>query len=247
MIAVALGLISAVVMVATGVLVSSSAQDHLTFLGVGVETTTAQVFVTGAIFAWVFVVALWLLRLGMQRSGARCAELAGRWAGLGADGDAAEQGGRSGRPDPAGEGASAELPSGFVRPGLLSGIGLARIGLARIDLARIDLTRIHPTRIHRESSGRSGASANRGRAPGSLRGGPDVADLSLAPARDQSGSVTLDRTFGPGAGTVGAAAAAIGVRVRRRSQRAEVRSRPRAVPSEDRGPDGEDGQSGRGQ
>nr|WP_230418161.1 hypothetical protein [Catenulispora pinistramenti] len=78
MIAVALGLIGLVVMIATGVAASSTADDHLTFLGVGVQTTTAQVFLTGAIFGWVFVIALWLLRLGMHRSGERCAQLAAR-------------------------------------------------------------------------------------------------------------------------------------------------------------------------
>ena len=78
MIAVALGLISLVVMIATGVMVSSSGADRLTFLGVGVQTTTAQVFVTGAIFGWLFLVAIWLLRIGIHRSGERCAELAAR-------------------------------------------------------------------------------------------------------------------------------------------------------------------------
>src|SRR2546429_9655860 len=90
MIAVALGLISLVVMIATAVVASSGAEDRLTFLGVGVHTTTAQVFVTGAIFGWLFLVAIWLLRVGLQRSGERCAELAARgrrrpgdWLGFG--------------------------------------------------------------------------------------------------------------------------------------------------------------------
>jgi hypothetical protein len=90
MIAVALALIGLVVMIATGVAASSTSGDHLTFLGVGVQTTTAQVFLTGAIFGWVFVIALWLLRLGMRRSGERCAQLAARrsrrvgaWFGFG--------------------------------------------------------------------------------------------------------------------------------------------------------------------
>ena len=99
MIAVALGLIGLVVMIATGVAASSTAGDHLTFLGVGVQTTTAQVFLTGAIFGWLFVIALWLLRMGIHRSGERCAQLAARrsrraseWLGFGeprmeADGD----------------------------------------------------------------------------------------------------------------------------------------------------------------
>ncbi|MEZ0106347.1 hypothetical protein ABH920_000328 [Catenulispora sp. EB89] len=94
MIAVALGLLSLVVMIATGVAASSTADDHLTFLGVGVQTTTAQVFLTGAIFGWAFVIALWLLRLGMHRSGQRCAQLAARrsrraseWLGF-SEGDA---------------------------------------------------------------------------------------------------------------------------------------------------------------
>lgn len=90
MIAIALGLISLVVMTATGIVASSGAEDHLTFLGVGVQTTTAQVFVTGAIFGWLFLGAIWLLRFGLQRSGERCAELAARrgrrpsdWLGFG--------------------------------------------------------------------------------------------------------------------------------------------------------------------
>jgi hypothetical protein len=78
MIAVALGLLSLVVMIATGVAASSGGDAHLTFLGVGVQTTTAQVFLTGAIFGWVFVIALWLLRVGIHRSGERCAQLAAR-------------------------------------------------------------------------------------------------------------------------------------------------------------------------
>lgn len=78
MIAVALGLIGLVVLIATGVAASSTTDDHLTFLGVGVQTTTAQVFLTGAIFGWVFVIALWLLRVGMHRSGERCAQRAAR-------------------------------------------------------------------------------------------------------------------------------------------------------------------------
>jgi hypothetical protein len=78
MIAVALGLISLVVMIATGVVASSGGADHLIFLGIGVHTTTAQVFVTGAIFGWLFLVAIWLLRIGIHRSGERCAELAAR-------------------------------------------------------------------------------------------------------------------------------------------------------------------------
>jgi hypothetical protein len=98
MIAVALGLIGLVIMIATGVAASSTGGDHLTFLGVGVQTTTAQVFLTGAIFGWVFVIALWLLRVGIHRSGERCAQLAARrgrraseWLGFGepdADDDA---------------------------------------------------------------------------------------------------------------------------------------------------------------
>lgn len=78
MIAVALALIGLVVMIATGVAASSTTGDHLTFLGVGVQTTTAQVFLTGAIFGWVFVIALWLLRLGIHKSGERCSQLAAR-------------------------------------------------------------------------------------------------------------------------------------------------------------------------
>ncbi|WP_194913338.1 hypothetical protein, partial [Catenulispora rubra] len=100
MIAVALGLLGLVVMIATGVAASSTGDDHLVFLGVGVQTTTAQVFLTGAIFGWVFVIALWLLRTGMQRSGQRCAQLAARrsrraseWLGFSeGDGEAGSDG-----------------------------------------------------------------------------------------------------------------------------------------------------------
>jgi hypothetical protein len=78
MIAIALGVLSLVVMIATGVAASSGGDARLSFLGVNVQTTTAQVFLTGAIFGWVFVVALWLLRVGIHRSGERCAQLAAR-------------------------------------------------------------------------------------------------------------------------------------------------------------------------
>ena len=118
MIAVALGLLSLVVLIATGVAASSTGGDHLTFLGLGVQTTTAQVFLTGAIFGWVFVIALWLLRLGIQRSGARCAQLAARrsrrasqWLGFSQDdADADGWGGW----DEWGSGSGSGAGSGFV-------------------------------------------------------------------------------------------------------------------------------------
>ena len=199
MIAVALGLISVVVMVATGVVVSSSGEDRLTFLGVGVETTTAQVFVTGAIFAWVFIVALWLLRIGMQKSGARCAELAGRWAGFGtaftdADAyDAQHDDERPGRVD------SARLR-------------LAAIGLATIDLSRLDLA----------GFGGAGAAGDGGGAPRRRGGGSDLADVAVAVAGDERRALGVDGGLSPAAWTVGGAAAAIGIRVGRRGQRREV-------------------------
>jgi hypothetical protein len=230
-IAVALGLISAVVMVATGVVVSSSGEDRLAFLGVGVATTTAQVFVTGAILAWVFLVALWLLRVGMQRSGARCAELAGRWAGFGFAGADDRRGGGRSRQRQQADG-DPELPFDLAGLGLAGGIGLARVDLSRIDLSRGD----------RGPVTRPGPAADGGGAPRRRLGGPDFADLSFAAARDQGRAVTLDRTLGPGAGTVAAAAAALGIRVRRRGQRAEVGSGPGPVPGEDGRADDEHGQ-----
>lgn len=76
MIAVAMGVILTVVLVAAGVVVQSNTPDMLGFLGVNVRTTTAQVFLTGAICTWALLAASWLLSSGIRRSRARGAELA---------------------------------------------------------------------------------------------------------------------------------------------------------------------------
>lgn len=172
MIAVALGLISMVVMVATGVVVSSSGTDRLAFLGVAVETTTAQVFVTGAIFAWLFLVALWLLRVGMQRSVVRSVELAGRWSGL-----AAWLGLGSGRE------LAGELGGDFA--GKLS--GELRGGSSRQWADR--------------GGGAAGSGTDDGGAPQGVDGGGDVADRVVgAPAADEPGVLPRYGVAGPGAG-----------------------------------------------
>jgi hypothetical protein len=231
-IAVALGLISAVVMITTGVMVSSSSADRLTFLGVGVDTTTAQVFVTGAIFAWLFVVALWLLRVGMQRSGARCAELAGRWAGFGD---------RRHRPEAdelfsaaAGAGTGPPPPVRVDLAGVdLAGVDPGGVGLAGIGLAAIDLTRFGAAGV---DIGPSGAGGDDGPAPWRVGGGPDEADLGGTPAVHQDRAVGAHRPSGPGA-AVRPAAAALGIRVHRPGERPEVGRRTGPVPGEHGGPD----------
>jgi hypothetical protein len=257
MIAVALGLISVVVMVATGVVVSSSGEDRLTFLGIGVETTTAQVFVTGAIFAGVFIAALWLLRIGMQRSGARCAELAGRWAGLSfADQEQSgfaddEPGGIADPGSYGSEGPAGVGDGGFGLAGFGStGMRLAGPGLVTVDLSRLDLAALGPAVGGRPALdglrgdsgadldsgvtgvGGTGPAGDRGAAPWRRHGGPDLTDLAVTPAGDQSRALSPDSPLRPSAWIVGGAAAAVGIRVGRRGQRSEVGGRAGPVSRE---------------
>ena len=169
MIAVALGLIALVVTVATGVVISSDGDDHLAFLGVGVQTTTAQVFVTGAIFGWLLLVALWLLRIGMHRSGERGSQLAARrgrasgWLGFGDPEGEAGLGGDDEGWD--------EWPEGDEWSG-----GPGR-GEGIID--------------------RTGAARHRGGAPGRPDSGLDDADRAVAATPDQPGPLDPHCPSGP--------------------------------------------------
>lgn len=201
MIAIALGLIGLVVLVTTGVAVSSSGDDHLAFLGIGVETTTAQVFLTGAIFAWLFVIALWLLRFGVQRSNIRCAQLAvrrarrgvaarrppglGTWLGFGAAADghqAADAGPAPSFPD---AGVPANPPQMWPDPEL----GGTWFGAAG-----------------------PGPAGDDGGPPQRGDGGQDFTHLSVAVTPDQAGAFALRDPCGPGARGVGARAAGAGAR-----------------------------------
>jgi hypothetical protein len=75
-IAVAVAVIAAVVLVTGGVVAQSGTPDTLTFLGVTVRTTSAQIFLTGAICTWALLAAAWLLAVGVRRSRERGAQLA---------------------------------------------------------------------------------------------------------------------------------------------------------------------------
>ena len=198
-IAIALALIGLVVMIITGVAVSSSGDDHLAFLGLGVETTTAQVFLTGAIFAWLFVIALWLLRSGLQRSNARCAQLAvrrarreearrssglGDWLGFGpADSQHAEPVACASVED--------TLPDVYAQtwpdaepPGQWFGLGIGGAG----GISGIG------------GAGGTGPGADDGGPPHRGDGGPDLTHRSVAAARDQAGADAPRYASGPGAG-----------------------------------------------
>ena len=88
MIAVAVVVIAAVVLVTGGVVAGSDTPETLAFFGVIVRTTSAQIFLTGAICTWALLAATWLLSVGIRRSRARGAELAllrGRTARRGDD------------------------------------------------------------------------------------------------------------------------------------------------------------------
>lgn len=219
MIAVALGLLGLVVMIATGVAASSTGGDHLTFLGVGVQTTTAQVFMTGAIFGWVFVIALWLLRVGIHRSGERCAQLARRrsqraseWLGFGRakakaeqDGDGwggwDEWGGLGRRAGSAGIEGSAGIAGSDGR-GVRAGAGKVadlrrpQAGGMGPRPALLDSDAAQRTRI----VGRTGATGDRRGAPGRAEGGADQAYRSVAGATEQRGPVRGGHAVGPVAG-----------------------------------------------
>ena len=75
MIAVAVAVIIGVVAVTCGIVADSNHADSLTFLGVMVRTTAAQIFLSGAICTWALFAALWLLSAGIRRSRERGIEL----------------------------------------------------------------------------------------------------------------------------------------------------------------------------
>ena len=76
MIAVALLVIAAVVLLTVGVVTAETTPDYLNFFGASIRTTSAQIFLIGAICTWILLVACWLLMAGVRRSHERGAELA---------------------------------------------------------------------------------------------------------------------------------------------------------------------------
>lgn len=76
MIAVAVAVIMAVILLTGGVVAGSDVPGTLEFFGVTVRTTSAQIFLTGAICTWALLAAAWLLAAGIRRSRERGAELA---------------------------------------------------------------------------------------------------------------------------------------------------------------------------
>ena len=76
MIAVALGVIAAVSLLIGGVVSGSDTPDTLSFFGIAVRTTSAQIFLTGALCTWALLAAAWLLTAGLRRSRERGEELA---------------------------------------------------------------------------------------------------------------------------------------------------------------------------
>lgn len=76
MIAVAVAVIMTVILLTGGVVADSDAPGTLEFFGVTVRTTSAQIFLTGAICTWALLAAAWLLTSGIRRSRERGAELA---------------------------------------------------------------------------------------------------------------------------------------------------------------------------
>lgn len=76
MVAVGVGVILAVILVTGGVVAESNTPDTLAFFGVSVHTTSAQIFLTGAICTWALLAAAWLLAAGIRRSRERGAQLA---------------------------------------------------------------------------------------------------------------------------------------------------------------------------
>lgn len=247
MIAVALGLISLVVMIATGVAASSTGGDHLVFLGVGVQTTTAQVFITGAIFGWVFVIALWLLRVGMHRSGERCAELAarrsrraGEWLGFRESeteddgwGGWDEWSGSERRPSRSGRRARGGQPAGGRPRSIRSrttGRRDAESFLAESVLADNDF----PGGFQPDGDpDRPGAARHGGGAPWRPDGRLDGANRPPTGAADQPGPLGGGHPPGPVAGRLGGRGVDGGAQYR------QIGSGPGPVPGEDRGADGE--------
>lgn len=76
MIAVAVAVIGAVILLTGGVVAGSGAPDTISFFGVTVHTTSAQIFLTGAICTWALLAAAWLLTMGIRRSRQRGVQLA---------------------------------------------------------------------------------------------------------------------------------------------------------------------------
>jgi hypothetical protein len=74
-IAVAVAVIVAVLLLTGGVLAAPKAPGTLSFFGVTVHTTSAQIFLTGAICSWTLLAASWLLTAGIRRSRRRAAQL----------------------------------------------------------------------------------------------------------------------------------------------------------------------------
>jgi hypothetical protein len=77
-VAVGIAVIIAVIMVTGGVVAGSNNPDILAFYGVSVRTTTAQIFLTGAICTWALLAAAWLLCAGIRKSRERGMQLAAR-------------------------------------------------------------------------------------------------------------------------------------------------------------------------
>jgi hypothetical protein len=75
MIAVALAVIIGLVAVTCGIVAESNHADTLTFLGLMVKTTAAQIFLAGAICTWAMFASMWLLSVGIRRSKERGLEL----------------------------------------------------------------------------------------------------------------------------------------------------------------------------
>jgi hypothetical protein len=73
---VGVAVIVAVILVTGGVVAESNTPDTLAFFGVTVRTTSAQVFLTGAICTWALLAAAWLLSAGIRRSRERGEQLA---------------------------------------------------------------------------------------------------------------------------------------------------------------------------
>ena len=75
-IAVAVAVIGAVILLTGGVVAGSDVPGTLSFFGVTVHTTSAQIFLTGAICTWALLAAAWLLTMGIRRSRQRGVQLA---------------------------------------------------------------------------------------------------------------------------------------------------------------------------
>lgn len=76
MIAVAVAVIGAVILLTGAVVAGPEIPGSLSFFGVTVHTTSAQIFLTGAICTWTLLAAGWLLSAGIRRSRRRGAQLA---------------------------------------------------------------------------------------------------------------------------------------------------------------------------